>query len=148
MSNSNGRNGKFDEKILDTFLEQYQDFIKSVRLDDFNLDDQIRDYPSRKARFALALEKMRSRLTELKLEQKVTYYKLYKKYKQDAIEKGLKITEEGVKSLIFTDEEYIEVCKKVSEAEEKVGILQACKEALEDQGRMLFLLCENPERKW
>ena len=90
---------------------------------------------------------MRSKLAELKLKQKETYYRLYRKYKQDAIEKGLKITEEGVKSLIYTDEEYIEVSKKVLEAEEKVGILQACKEALEDQGRMLFLLYENPENK-
>ena len=141
-------NGKFDEKVLDTFLEQYQEFIKSVRLGEFNLDDLIRDYPSRKARYALALERMRSKLAELKLQQKETYYRLYRKYKQDAVEKGLKITEEGVKSLIYTDEEYIEASKKVLEAEEKVGILQACKEALEDQGRMLFLLYENPENKF
>ncbi len=136
-----------EEKVLNAFLEQYQEFIQSVKLGDFNLDDLIRDYPSRKARFALALERMRSKLAELKLKQKETYYKLYRKYRQDAIEKGLKITEEGVKSLIFTDEEYIKVCKEVLEAEEKVGILQACKEALEDQGRMLFLLYDNPERK-
>jgi len=137
----------FDVEKLENFLKQFQDFIQSVRIGQFNIDEIARDHPSRLSRYNLSVENRRFKLADLKLKKKVVYYKLYKKYRQEAIEKGLKITEEAIKSLIYTDEEYIKVCKEVIEAEFKLGILQACKEALVDQGRMLFLLCENPENK-
>jgi len=137
-----------DDRVLDEFIEEYQEFLKSIKLDGVVLDDVIREYPARKARFSIALEKMRAKLAELKLKQKTLYYELYKEYRKEAIEKGLKITEEGLKSLVMTDSRYIEISEEVIEAETKVGILEACKEALDDQGRMLYLLYGNPERKF
>lgn len=133
--------------VIDTLIKQYQTFIDNLEIDTFNLEDLAADYPSRKARFALALETLKSKLNEAKAELKFMYYSLYKKYKEEAINEGIKVTEEHIKSKILTDEMYLDVQRKVLEFEQKVGILSACKEALEDFGRMLYLLADNPERK-
>lgn len=131
------------DKILDSFLEEYKAFIDSVKIDNVNIDEVIMDYPARKARYAIALERLRASLSEKKLELKKLYYELYTKYKKESIEKGFKTTEEYLKALIYTSDEYINFTKEIIELEKKVGILEACKETLDDLGRMLYLICGN-----
>lgn len=141
--------GKVDEGILyqdeeiKSLLAYYSEFIKSVKLNMSDLDTIAMEYPSRKARFALALENQRAKVSELKMELKLLYYQLYKFYRNDAIDKAYKVTEEGLKALIISDERYVEKMKALVQEEHKLGILSACKEALDDIGRMIYVLKGN-----
>lgn len=135
------------DSLLEDFLANYKEFIESVKIDNIHIDEIAKDYPARKARYAIALERLKAELSEKKLEQKTLYYELYTRFRKEAIEKGIKITEEYLKALIFTSEEYKQISKEIVDLERKVNILEACKEALEDQGRMLFLMYSNIEKK-
>lgn len=139
-------NSNIDE-MLENFVAKYKEFIESVHIDTVNIEEIAKDYPARKARYALALEKLKATLSEKKLEQKTLYYELYTKFRKEAIEKGMKITEEYLKALIFTSQEYKQISKEIIEIEKKVNILEACKEALEDQGRMIYLMFSNTEKR-
>ena len=135
------------EKIIDTLVQEYQDFIEKLRIDTFRLEEIASEYPARKARYALALEKLKVKLNKAKANLKVIYYQLYKKYREELLESGKKATEETIKSMVVTDPTYVEAQEEVFKLEEAVGILQASKEGLDDVGRMLYLIWDNPERK-
>jgi len=135
------------EHAVNELINPVQDFIEKLKLGVINLEEEAREYPARKARYNLALEQAKAKLARQKFKQKYVYYKLYKKHKEEAQAKGTKITEEGVKALIMTDSEYIKVSKEVLELEELVGKLQAAKEAVDDVGRMLYLLKESPDHR-
>jgi hypothetical protein len=135
------------DEILNNFLENYKEFIESVKIDAVHMDTIAKEYPARKARFAIAIEKLKASLSEKKLEQKKLYSELYLKFKKEAVEKGYKSTEEHLKALIHISPEYLAISNEIIELEKKINILTACKEALDDQGRMLYLLFSNTERK-
>lgn len=128
------------DKLLTHIVEDYENFIQSIKLDNYNIEDIIKDYPARKARYSVALERFKVELAKKKLEQKILFYELYKKFRKESIEKGVKITEEYLKALIYTSDQYKVLSEEILELENKTNILIACKEALEDQGRMLYLL--------
>lgn len=135
------------EKVIESLISQYKDFIDKLKIDQINLDEIASDYPSRKARYSLALEKMKAKLSKAKANLKVVYYQLYRMYREEAVSNGQKVTEEAIKSMIITDSKYLEAQEEVLKLEEIVGILQASKEGLDDVGRMLYLIADNPERK-
>jgi len=126
------------ELMVEKLTENFKNFIEELRLSDYAISEVAKEYTSRKARYTIALARTKSKLLELKLEQKKVYYEIYREIREAA--KGQRLTEETIKSLIFTDDRYLQISKKVIETEEMVSILEACKEAFDDLGRMLYLL--------
>jgi len=130
------------ELKIDYVVEQFKDFLNEIKVDDFNIKEIVRDYPARKARYSLALARTKAKLLWYKALQKKVYYEIYKEIRENA---KSKLTEEMIKSMIYTDDRYMEITKKVIELEEKVGILEACKQAFDDLGRMIYLIFDKEE---
>ena len=132
---------KFGE--LKISIEEFADFISQLQIDAIHLDELAQDYPANKARVSLAAEKVRAKVLKAKANLKTTYYKLYREFKENS---DKKLTEEHIKSMIYTDPTYIEANKEFLEIEESANLLSALKDSMDDFGRMLYLLGENRER--
>lgn len=123
------------------------DTVGEVALDVSNLNDELEKQPGKYAEFAMLYVLARSHVAVCERVKKVTWAELDSQIRQEALDDGRKVTENGINQEIIMSTEYEEASVDLIVAEEQMHHLKHMCIALDQRKDMLLALNANVRKE-
>lgn len=119
------------------------DLERDLEINSTKINSELAEQPSKYAWYGVLSEFARATSTELKQKLDTLWSELYLAVRKQAVEEGLKLTEETVSSMVRTDKRYQELEQQYLEAKKQEQLLLVARQAFEHRKDMLISLASN-----